>query len=72
MKNAEDVVYFASLFLCIAIGPRYRSIENAKTKRSYGTGLGVLVVCLICGRAVFHCLLMVCINIAIVKFGDRR
>lgn len=68
----SDVVYYISLVICISLGSCYKKINNNEMKKNYGTGLGLLLVCLICGTSIYHTVLMVWGNIVIIKCCDRR
>ncbi|XP_045773317.1 lysophospholipid acyltransferase 7-like [Maniola jurtina] len=68
----SGILYYASLLVCISLGSFYKKITDIEMKRNYGTGLGLLLVCLICGTHVFHSIMMVWGNIIIIKCCDRR
>lgn len=68
----SGVVYYVSLLISISLGSYYRKIVDIDVKRNYGTGLGLLLVCLICGTYIVHSILMVWGNIVIIKCCDRR
>ncbi|CAK1551110.1 unnamed protein product [Leptosia nina] len=54
------------------MGSYYRKITDVHLKRNYGTGLGIMLACLICGTQIYHSVLMVWGNIVIIKCCDRR
>ncbi|CAK1580311.1 unnamed protein product [Parnassius mnemosyne] len=68
----NDIIYFASLVICLSLGTFYKEIEKSEMKRNYGAGLGILVMCLICGHYILHSVVMVCGNVIILKCCDRR
>lgn len=72
IMSFSGVVYYVSLLVCISLGSYYKKIVDIDVKRNYGTGLGLLLVCLICGTHVIHSILMVWGNIIIIKCCDRR
>lgn len=67
-----DIVYYSSLLVCISLGRNYRKISDIEMKRNYGAGLGFLVCCLLCGRYLYHAIIMVWGNIVIIKCCERR
>ncbi|XP_045448229.1 lysophospholipid acyltransferase 7-like, partial [Melitaea cinxia] len=67
-----DIIYYLSLLVCTSLGSYYKKITDMDMKRNYGTGLGLLLVCLICGHYMYHSALMVWGNIVIIKCCDRR
>lgn len=67
-----DVVYYASLAACISLGSYYKKIEDIEMKRNYGTGLGIFITYLICGRYIYHSVLLIWGNIIIIKCCDKR
>ncbi|KAH9644907.1 hypothetical protein HF086_007995 [Spodoptera exigua] len=71
MLALSDVIYFGSLLVCITLGGYYKKIENINTKRNYGTGLGVLITCMLCGPSMAHSVLMVWGNIIIIKCCNK-
>ncbi|CAG4971840.1 unnamed protein product [Colias eurytheme] len=68
----DTVIFYSSLLLCISIGSYYKRIDDITMKRNYGTGLGILLACLICGHQIYHTVLLVWGNIVILKCCDRR
>uniref|UniRef100_A0A2A4IYZ5 Lysophospholipid acyltransferase 7 n=1 Tax=Heliothis virescens TaxID=7102 RepID=A0A2A4IYZ5_HELVI len=72
MYSFSELVYYSSLLACISLGSYYKKIEDPVTKRSYGTGLGVLITCMICGPSVVHSVLMVWGNIIIIKCCKKQ
>ncbi|XP_023946394.2 lysophospholipid acyltransferase 7-like [Bicyclus anynana] len=68
----SGIVYYTSLLVCISLGSNYKKIVDINMKRNYGTGLGILLMCLICGTSVIYSMLMVWGNIIIIKCCDRR
>ncbi|XP_039753349.1 lysophospholipid acyltransferase 7-like [Pararge aegeria] len=70
--SVSGVVYYTSLLVCISLGSYYKKISDIDMKRNYGTGLGLFLVCLICGTSMFHSVMMVWGNIIIIKCCDRR
>ncbi|XP_047029773.1 lysophospholipid acyltransferase 7-like [Helicoverpa zea] len=72
MYSFSDLVYYSSLLACISLGSYYKQIEDPATKRSYGTGLGILITCMVCGPSVVHSVLMVWGNIIIIKCCKKQ
>ncbi|XP_050350471.1 lysophospholipid acyltransferase 7-like isoform X1 [Nymphalis io] len=68
----SEFIYYFSLLVCVSLGSYYKKITDIDMKRNYGTGLGLLLVCLISGHQVYHSALMVWGNIIIIKCCDRR
>ncbi|VVC89225.1 unnamed protein product [Leptidea sinapis] len=68
----SDIVFFSSLLICISLGCYYKKISDAGLKRNYGTGLGILLACVICGQQIFYTAIMVWGNLIIIKCCDRR
>uniref|UniRef100_A0A2H1V1D5 Lysophospholipid acyltransferase 7 n=1 Tax=Spodoptera frugiperda TaxID=7108 RepID=A0A2H1V1D5_SPOFR len=71
MYALSDIIYFSSLLVCITLGGYYKRIENPNTKRNYGTGLGILITCMLCGPSMAHSVLMVWGNIVIIKCCNK-
>ncbi|VVC89224.1 unnamed protein product [Leptidea sinapis] len=55
----SDIVFFSSLLICISLGCYYKKISDAGLKRNYGTGLGILLACVICGQQIFYTAIMI-------------
>ncbi|XP_072949277.1 lysophospholipid acyltransferase 7-like isoform X2 [Epargyreus clarus] len=70
--NSDDVIFYSSLLLCVSLANYYKKIDDKRLKRNYGTGLGILVACLICGHSILHTVIMVWGNIVIIKCCDKR
>lgn len=68
----DPFVYFASLLMCVCLGNFYKRIKSTETKRSYGTGVGILVACLVCGPHILHTIFLVLGNTIIIRCCDRR
>ncbi|KOB72502.1 putative leukocyte receptor cluster lrc 4 [Operophtera brumata] len=67
-----DIIFYSTLTVSITMGSYYKEINDLETKKNYGTGLGILIACFICGAGVVHTMLMVWGNIVIIKCSDRR
>ncbi|XP_026327538.1 uncharacterized protein LOC113235835 isoform X2 [Hyposmocoma kahamanoa] len=67
----NPVIYFSSLLVCMCLGNVYKRINSTETKRNYGTGVGLLVVCLICGSHILHTIFLVLGNAIVIRCCDK-
>ncbi|XP_045516667.1 lysophospholipid acyltransferase 7-like [Pieris brassicae] len=70
--GVDTIIFYSSLVMCMTLGSYYKKISEVNLKRNFGTGLGFLVTCLICGTQIYHTVLLVWGNIVIIKCCDRR
>lgn len=70
--NNQDVVYLLCLLTCIAIGSYTRKIKDESLRKFVNTAIGLLVVLIVSGVHILHCLLSFLLGAAVLVFVDPR
>lgn len=55
--NFDDIIYLLCLLTSIGIGPYFRKIENHQKRKLFATGFGCLLVFIVSGFHILHCLI---------------
>lgn len=70
--EGDDVIYLCLLLLTIAVGEFIRRLDNAPLKQTVGTAIGIIVVFIVSGFHILHCLVTAIINAVIICFVSPK